>query len=853
MPRYNNNANFYEFPDVPNGYPLPPSFSIIVPCDEDRTNLIENPSFEIDSGNWSPNSGASIGVSTDYQFVGAKSAIINISQSDGGVYYGGTSTLDFTSGEVYGTSFRILSLVGNMPLTAYIATSAGVRISGINFRTTGFWQRITFLYKETSTTNRRLYITANGPELINKNIYLDAVQVELTSDSKRYCTVYIDGDQKGTTRNEFPQPYYWHGTRQYSKSTRSRYTRSGGQIINLRDLGLSISATNGLALAVPQVVSMPFGQLDGEQYERTRKEPRQFSIAGRVTGRSATQLDSQFGALTEVFDRDYHSRDDIIYLIYTPLNEEEVQIGPEILIPCSYIGGLEGQRNNLSSEIFTASFMKQSPDFTSHSQGAVLGDGQSVANTVGIVKRSSNGTWSALSTGLSGGSAAATSVAIHPDGTIYVGGDFTDAGGSGAQYAAKYNPSTNTFSVIKGATSFNSIVYSIVIDQNGYVYFGGQFTNVDGIAAADGIVQYNPTANTFSALGTGVSVAGSDYVTDMDFDSSGNLYAVGTFATMGGVANTAGVAKWNGSAWSALGTGANNDVSCVLCVGTNVYIGGIFTLAGGVANTVRIARWNGSTWNAMGTGANAGVYDLDVGLDGYIYIAGDFTTLNGSDIRYFGKWNGVSFDVVGSANALNTTARSCKVAPDGTIYIAGDFTAVNGITLPDRMVRWDGSSFLPLDVNLPSSGVSISAISPGGDLYIGFVPSGGTSSDAASVTTIINNGNTRSYPTIVVTNGSSSSRLYQIANLTTNRYIYFNYTLVPSEVAVFDFTPTGISLRSNFQGDVSRNVQPGSYESDFYLAKGSNNMSVLTSTLDMEILMYWNMCFSSLSNAVGKI
>jgi len=853
MARYNGNANFYEFPEVVNGYPLPPYFSIILPCGEDRTNLINNPSFEIDSSEWSPNSGASIGITTDYQFVGSHSAQVSINQSDGGVFYGGTSTLDFTSGEVYGVSFRVFSTIGNLPLTAYIATSAGVRISGMSFKTTGFWQRITFLYKETSTTNRRLYITANGPELTNKNIYLDAVQVEQTSEGKRYCTTYIDGDQKGTNRNEFPRPYYWLGSRQQSKSVRSKSTRSGGQVVNLRDLGLSISAITGLALPVPQVVSMPFAQLDGEQYQRTRKEPRQFTIAGRVTGRSVVSLDNTFGAFTEVLDRDYHSRDDLIYLIYTPLNEEEQQTGPELLIPCSYMGGIEGQRDNLNVEVFTASFKKPSPGFSSHSQGLVIADGTTISNMVGIARRSSNGVWSALSTGLSGASPTAAAAAVHPDGTVYIGGDFTDAGGSGAQYAAKYNPLTNTFSVVKNATSFNSIVFSIKIGPDGSVYFGGQFTNVDGIAAADGIVKYNPTTNSFSALGTGVSVAGSDYVTDMAFDSSGNLYAVGTFATMGGVANTAGIAKWNGSAWSALGTGANNDVSCVLCVGSNVYIGGIFTQVGGVADTTKIARWNGSAWNAMGTGASASVYDMDVGKDGYIYLVGDFTTLSGSDIQYFGRWNGTSFEVVGSANALNTTARSVGVAPDGTIYIAGDFTAVNGITLPDRIAKWDGSSFLPLDVNLPAAGIGVSAISPTGDLYVGYSPTGGTTADAASVTTITNNGNTRTYPIIVINNSLSTSRIFQIANLTTNRYIFFNYTMLAGETAVLDLTPTGISLQSDFQGDISRTVQPGSYESDFYLAKGNNDISVLTSTLDMQITMYWDMCFSSISNAVGKI
>jgi hypothetical protein len=42
-------------------------------------------------------------------------------------------------------------------------------------------------------------------------------------------------------------------------------------------------------------------------------------------------------------------------------------------------------------------------------------------------------------------------------------------------------------------------------------------------------------------------------------DGSGNIYIGGQFTIVGeGFATN--VAKWNGSAWSALGSGVNNDV-----------------------------------------------------------------------------------------------------------------------------------------------------------------------------------------------------------------------------------------------------------------------------------------------------
>jgi hypothetical protein len=85
----------------------------------------------------------------------------------------------------------------------------------------------------------------------------------------------------------------------------------------------------------------------------------------------------------------------------------------------------------------------------------------------------------------------------------------------------------------------------------------------------------------------------SDWVLALAFDSAGNLYAGGCFMAAGGVmANY--IAKWNGSAWSALGLGMNNEVNALACDGAgNLYAGGWFTTAGGVAVN-NVAKWNGS-------------------------------------------------------------------------------------------------------------------------------------------------------------------------------------------------------------------------------------------------------------------
>lgn len=69
--------------------------------------------------------------------------------------------------------------------------------------------------------------------------------------------------------------------------------------------------------------------------------------------------------------------------------------------------------------------------------------------------------------------------------------------------------------------------------------------------------------------------------------SSSDAYVGGFFTTAdGSPANY--IAKWNGSTWSALGTGMDNWVIAIAVSGTDVYAGGYFTTAGGTCNKLRL-------------------------------------------------------------------------------------------------------------------------------------------------------------------------------------------------------------------------------------------------------------------------
>src|SRR6185295_11851258 len=84
------------------------------------------------------------------------------------------------------------------------------------------------------------------------------------------------------------------------------------------------------------------------------------------------------------------------------------------------------------------------------------------------------------------------------------------------------------------------------------------------------------------------------------------LFVGGSFSTAGGIPAQA-IAKWDGSTWAPVGSGMNTgatvDELVVLDAGSGaaLHAGGHFTAAGGVAANC-IATWNGTNWSALGSG-----------------------------------------------------------------------------------------------------------------------------------------------------------------------------------------------------------------------------------------------------------
>ncbi|HEX6885236.1 MAG TPA: hypothetical protein VF530_17815 [Planctomycetota bacterium] len=356
--------------------------------------------------------------------------------------------------------------------------------------------------------------------------------------------------------------------------------------------------------------------------------------------------------------------------------------------------------------------------------------------------------WSTLDSWLNG---SVLALATFDDGlgggpALYVGGTFTVAGGTGSRAVARFD-GTSWSGLARGMRGefFRTSVNALVVHDDGSgpaLFAAGEFVEAGGRNARN-VAKWDGTR--WSALGAGLDqLVLTLVVFDDGLGGGPALYAGGLF-TASGATPIARVARWDGTSWSALGTGPNQLVRALAVhdegqgAGPALFAGGQLTSAGGVA-ALRIARWNGVSWSPLGGGLNSEVYDLCTYDDGggggpALYAAGAFTLAGGQPARGVARWDGVGWSALGTGLSSGS-ARALAVLDDGSgpgLFVGGSFATVGGLAA-SRIVRWDGATWAPLAAGIDSGPTSVevllasSGLWPGPALLVGgiFRDAGGT-------------------------------------------------------------------------------------------------------------------------------
>jgi trimeric autotransporter adhesin len=274
-------------------------------------------------------------------------------------------------------------------------------------------------------------------------------------------------------------------------------------------------------------------------------------------------------------------------------------------------------------------------------------------------------------------------VTVHDDGSgsaLWAVGDFTHVGGLPAAHVARWSGSAWSSA---GAGTNGSVQTAVGLGSE--LFVGGGFT-VAGTSPASNVARWDGSA--WSALGSGLPGLCST-MEIFDGPAGPQLHAAyqAGFELMR-------VARWDGATWTDL-PGALND--------TFLFDLAVYDAGGGdalyVCGRTGIHRHDGSGWTSIGNFAGQdfgwqNVHDMEV-WNGELYAGGWFGTVDGIPCAGTARWNGTSWQPLGSGlqEAVNALALFDDGSGNGvSLYASGSF-ATGGLR---AVARWDGTTWHPV-------------------------------------------------------------------------------------------------------------------------------------------------------------
>ena len=781
------------------------AWDIVVPQKAELTNLVSNPSFELQGTATLGYTAIGAGSSANETVGGIRGRKYLVVTPDTGVndgiYYG---TVALTTGVTYTFSldFKGTAAVG---YKIYFADTSGtLKGTAATFTaSTSYWERKTVSWACDSTASYRLYIVKNNSASV-ANFYIDGLMVVASA----YEMTYFDGDT----------PYCrWSGAAHGSSSVSSAQARNVGRVVSLSTYNLNVMEFDGVGFVTASHQVVEYAAMPGAEYKGHKVQPRYFFLTSQISGSGKADLHSKRKAIIDLFKHDLLANDQPVVLRYSGANSSKVAE-----ISC-YLDAEVGSIKDPNVQNVAIRLVAYDPYFyTTYEAAHSLTTVGSGTRNYFAAKR--NGAWTAITpSAMTDPGSGITVRGMDLKGSYFTVSPFTPPGGGKVYY-----------------------------QTNERLYVVGKYLNGDGTAAADYIMYYDFAAGTWNAVETGTN----GYVRSIAIAPNGYIYACGEFTQIGATAANR-IAYWDGDSWVAMGDGFGGTAYDVL-VGNDgkVYACGNDATIGAVANAAYVAYWDGTAWQAMSTGIDSIAYSLDKDTAGNIYIAGTqtgrvtkwdgsaFTSLAAPAIawvvkvdkrgnvyagmtgsEYIKMWNGQSWQSMAGGFTTGSYVYALDIDADDNLWVGGDFSVVSGLAV-NGLACWNGYSWMHPDIYLPASSVVYSIVCRGNDVYLGWDTSGTAYYSYAN--TVSNGGTARVYPVITINrSGGTSARVMYIRNETTGATLRFDYALQDGETLMLDLSEGRRSVISSYYGDVYRAMVRGSDFSEFYLLPGSNTISVL--------------------------
>ena len=309
---------------------------------------------------------------------------------------------------------------------------------------------------------------------------------------------------------------------------------------------------------------------------------------------------------------------------------------------------------------------------------------------------------------------------LQSNGSLLAGGDFTQANNVLRNRIARLNPNGSLdVKFSSGTGGANGSVRALALQTDGQILVGGIFTAINNVNQ-NYVARLNYDGSLDSTFDTGVGADNPVYAVAETFSAGGftnanrKIIIGGSFSSINGIPYRS-VAQLNqdGSVDTTFNAaGANGTVYAVAVYSTNdvnvgkILIAGDFTTVNGT-NVNHIARLNAdgtldATFNSFNltTGPNDSVRTLAIQVDGKVVIGGLFTSVNGQSMNYIARLDSVgqldaNFNVgVGANDAVTALA----VQQDLSIMVGGSFTQASGVTR-NRLTRLHADGTVDAGIN----------------------------------------------------------------------------------------------------------------------------------------------------------
>ncbi|MEW5675408.1 T9SS sorting signal type C domain-containing protein [Flavobacterium enshiense] len=377
----------------------------------------------------------------------------------------------------------------------------------------------------------------------------------------------------------------------------------------------------------------------------------------------------------------------------------------------------------------------------------------------GIARLNSNGTLDTsfnTGTGLidayisSGSLASVRSIAIQNDGKIVVGGSFTSYNGVNKRGVLRLNTdgSLDSGFAITGTGAAYNTVYKVVIQPDGKIILGGDFTTYDGYTAY-GICRLNTNGTKDSSF-TLSSLLTNCKIRTVSLQSDGKIIIGGSNIIYDGLRTT--LVRLNSSgtvdtSFAVYTIGVMDPMvinTSLVQVDGKILIGGNFeTYNGTTVNRITRLNSNGSLDTSFssgtgvdkkidsGTDADTDVFAMALLSNGQIIIAGEFESVNQTDRKNIARINSNrSIDMTfNTGSGSNQNIRTTAIQADQKVIIGGEFGLYNGV-VTNRVARVNTDGTLDTSFNVGGSGfqttyaifkaaIYASAIQPDGKILLG--------------------------------------------------------------------------------------------------------------------------------------